>query len=170
MDANEDHGATTRGSSYAGTIGTAIIEEKTEDQCLTNTTFVVVLLYDNCFLRLHFRQTVRPTVVVSNRPAALTHLERVELDERVSEESQLNVAVEDSRTAQYAVGRDNAAARGRGFVSTGGTHTQEIEKSGSQSLHGDMVHIRSMKTDVFGDTNVSRPASWEPRWAFCYFV
>ena len=104
---------------------------------------------------------------MSNRPAALTHLERVELDERVSEESQPNVAVEDSRIAQYAVGHDNVAARGRGFVSTGGTHTQEIEKSGVQSLHGGMVHIRSMKT--VGDTNVSRPA-WELRLAFYCFV
>ena len=158
--ANNEDSVTTRSSRCARSVGPTIVQ----DQCLSG--LVVVLLCDDFFLMLYFRQAVRSTVVATPKPGAQTRLERVELDGRVSGGTQLDVAVQDSwtlenkgssqprssvgpqlsglkpYTTQYLVGRDDAGASGRSYVPTKGTHVDGIEKNIIRSSHGDMIQIQ----------------------------
>ncbi|KAF8553142.1 hypothetical protein OG21DRAFT_1284030 [Imleria badia] len=143
-----------------------------------------MIVQDQCLSE----QAVRPTVVATSRLGAQTQRERVELDERVSEETELDVAVEDSwtlenkgsgrprslvgsqvsmsgpkpHTTQYLVEPDDVRASGRGYVSNKGTHVDEIERSITQSSQGDMVQIQPSETDdVLTDArSASRKSSY----------
>ena len=185
LDTNEDNRATTRNSGYTYAAGTKIVREKSKDECFLDTTLVVTLSHESRFLMLPFRQTVRATVGARARPGTQAQPERVELDERVLEKTQLDVAAEDSwaleskghgrpssfvgpqlsgprpHTAQYMA---DPGARRRGYVSTQGAHVHEIEKSDIQSSHGDMIQIQPSKTDdIFNDASLSRSTSRQSR-------